>query len=160
MLSFFFFFSSRRRHTRFSRDWSSDVCSSDLSSRRGWWKWWRRWKRGWRFQLAVIQLRSGRLGARSRYTLRDAQRRRLVVAGHVGGRRNRPCLRERFGLLDQLGGYACTLLRGLPAALAPRAVGGGWGATAVHVETCASKVMGDANVGNGCEIGKARTLES
>src|SRR5690606_40622205 len=23
-------FSSRRRHTRFSRDWSSDVCSSDL----------------------------------------------------------------------------------------------------------------------------------
>src|SRR5690606_40971542 len=27
-----FFFSSRRRHTRFSRDWSSDVCSSDLAS--------------------------------------------------------------------------------------------------------------------------------
>src|SRR5690606_39863880 len=27
-----FFFSSRRRHTRFSRDWSSDVCSSDLDS--------------------------------------------------------------------------------------------------------------------------------
>src|SRR5690606_40771908 len=27
---FFFFFSSRRWHTRFSRDWSSDVCSSDL----------------------------------------------------------------------------------------------------------------------------------
>src|SRR5690606_40790670 len=26
----FFFFSSRRRHTRFSRDWSSDMCSSDL----------------------------------------------------------------------------------------------------------------------------------
>src|SRR5690606_40476715 len=25
-----FVFSSRRRHTRFSRDWSSDVCSSDL----------------------------------------------------------------------------------------------------------------------------------
>src|SRR5690606_40161199 len=28
-----FFFSSRRRHTRFSRDWSSDVCSSDLRTR-------------------------------------------------------------------------------------------------------------------------------
>src|SRR5690606_23494491 len=28
-----FFFSSRRRHTRFSRDWSSDVCSSDLKTR-------------------------------------------------------------------------------------------------------------------------------
>src|SRR3989449_9095437 len=27
----FFFFSSRRRHTRCSRDWSSDVCSSDLA---------------------------------------------------------------------------------------------------------------------------------
>src|SRR5439155_6498713 len=30
-LFFFFFFSSRRRHTRWPRDWSSDVCSSDLS---------------------------------------------------------------------------------------------------------------------------------
>src|SRR5438445_6365984 len=29
---FFFFFSSRRRHTRYWRDWSSDVCSSDLGS--------------------------------------------------------------------------------------------------------------------------------
>src|SRR5207253_6919228 len=27
---YFFFFSSRRRHTRWPRDWSSDVCSSDL----------------------------------------------------------------------------------------------------------------------------------
>src|SRR5437660_11592896 len=30
MIVFFFFFSSRRRHTRWPRDWSSDVCSSDL----------------------------------------------------------------------------------------------------------------------------------
>src|SRR5699024_10252531 len=30
VLSFTFFFSSRRRHTRSKRDWSSDVCSSDL----------------------------------------------------------------------------------------------------------------------------------
>src|SRR5476651_292893 len=30
---FFFFFSSRRRHTRYWRDWSSDVCSSDLTPR-------------------------------------------------------------------------------------------------------------------------------
>src|SRR2546430_12164012 len=28
---FVFFFSSRRRHTRFDCDWSSDVCSSDLT---------------------------------------------------------------------------------------------------------------------------------
>src|SRR2546422_2428693 len=31
--TYFFFFSSRRRHTRCSRDWSSDVCSSDLVAR-------------------------------------------------------------------------------------------------------------------------------
>src|SRR5687768_1321064 len=31
-----FFFSSRRRHTRCSHDWSSDVCSSDLPWPRGW----------------------------------------------------------------------------------------------------------------------------
>src|ERR1022692_4300569 len=31
-LFFFFFFSSRRRHTRLQGDWSSDVCSSDLST--------------------------------------------------------------------------------------------------------------------------------
>src|SRR2546430_16806054 len=30
-MMFFFFFSSRRRHTRFDCDWSSDVCSSDLT---------------------------------------------------------------------------------------------------------------------------------
>src|SRR5439155_10928601 len=30
--SWFFFFSSRRRHTIWPRDWSSDVCSSDLST--------------------------------------------------------------------------------------------------------------------------------
>src|SRR6266700_1148230 len=46
----FFFFSSRRRHTRFSRDWSSDVCSSDLLQRS-----WRGWP-GWRVDLAVALL--------------------------------------------------------------------------------------------------------
>src|SRR5438105_9042846 len=35
IIFFFFFFSSRRRHTRSTRDWSSDVCSSDLSGNRG-----------------------------------------------------------------------------------------------------------------------------
>src|SRR5690349_23960258 len=33
---FFFFFSSRRRHTRSLRDWSSDVCSSDLKATMHW----------------------------------------------------------------------------------------------------------------------------
>src|SRR2546422_5134726 len=32
---FVFFFSSRRRHTRCSRDWSSDMCSSDLTDAGG-----------------------------------------------------------------------------------------------------------------------------
>src|SRR5215510_15870182 len=32
---FSFFFSSRRRHTRWPRDWSSDVCSSDLGTDKG-----------------------------------------------------------------------------------------------------------------------------
>src|SRR6266496_2972727 len=36
MLVFFFFFSSRRRHTRSLRDWSSDVCSSDLDVATPW----------------------------------------------------------------------------------------------------------------------------
>src|SRR5256884_2332904 len=34
LICLFFFFSSRRRHTRCSRDWSSDVCSSDLTGAR------------------------------------------------------------------------------------------------------------------------------
>src|SRR5258707_3683064 len=33
LLGLCFFFSSRRRHTRYWRDWSSDVCSSDLPDR-------------------------------------------------------------------------------------------------------------------------------
>src|SRR5690606_39494906 len=46
-----FFFSSRRRHTRFSRDWSSDVCSSDLP-----------WlKRIFRFRTLLVILTVGAL---------------------------------------------------------------------------------------------------
>src|SRR5690554_7195962 len=43
---FFFFFSSRRRHTRCGRDWSSDVCSSDLGNqgRLDVWPWRRRYE--------------------------------------------------------------------------------------------------------------------
>src|SRR2546430_8728283 len=35
-ISLFFFFPSRRRHTSFDCDWSSDVCSSDLSTWSAW----------------------------------------------------------------------------------------------------------------------------
>src|SRR5262249_58352126 len=37
LIRLFFFFSSRRRHTRLVSDWSSDVCSSDLSPQRRRW---------------------------------------------------------------------------------------------------------------------------
>src|SRR2546429_5729656 len=47
-----FFFSSRRRHTRCSRDWSSDVCSSDLEIS---------YKRGHRYLIVVVDHDSGRL---------------------------------------------------------------------------------------------------
>src|SRR5437868_1293951 len=39
LLSRSFFFSSRRRHTRSKRDWSSDVCSSDLCATASWPAW-------------------------------------------------------------------------------------------------------------------------
>src|SRR5256885_8213704 len=53
---FFFFFSSRRRHTRLQGDWSSDVCSSDLTPDH---EWLRAQGAGWRVgitQFAVDQL--------------------------------------------------------------------------------------------------------
>src|SRR5439155_6750971 len=50
-----FFFSSRRRHTRWPRDWSSDVCSSDLTHPRDADTGWRRARR----------CRSGRAAARA-----------------------------------------------------------------------------------------------
>src|SRR6266498_5758481 len=66
---FFFFFSSRRRHTRCGRDWSSDVCSSDLSLLR-------RAAGGRFFMLATI-----REFARSR--LESTEQARTVRAAHA-----------------------------------------------------------------------------
>src|SRR5439155_3045281 len=43
-----FFFSSRRRHTRWPRDWSSDVCSSDLVDPRA--EWAQIYRETWRIQ--------------------------------------------------------------------------------------------------------------
>src|SRR5690606_1412513 len=48
-----FFFSSRRRHTRFSRDWSSDVCSSDLAGQ------WRRIPEGAWMESLITPLFEG-----------------------------------------------------------------------------------------------------
>src|SRR6267154_5475329 len=60
---FFFFFSSRRRHTRWTGDWSSDVCSSDLDDNQG-------------AARAV-----GLAGWRGLYPCRDGGDRRLLEAG-------------------------------------------------------------------------------
>src|SRR5699024_11317569 len=56
-----FFFSSRRRHTRSKRDWSSDVCSSDL-------RWWNpaHWTR---LTSTVMTGRGGHTSPRPRYVL-------------------------------------------------------------------------------------------
>src|SRR3712207_8030587 len=48
----FFFFSSRRRHTRYWRDWSSDVCSSDLGHAAG----------GAVLRMTAVRLRDARIG--------------------------------------------------------------------------------------------------
>src|SRR5205814_2395733 len=50
-MSIFFFFSSRRRHTRCLSDWSSDVCSSDLSALGA--RWHQPGRRRFRIQAAV-----------------------------------------------------------------------------------------------------------
>src|SRR2546430_17262438 len=53
----FFFFSSRRRHTRFDCDWSSDVCSSDLT-----FDWYAQDKQGnvWYMGEEALELQNGR----------------------------------------------------------------------------------------------------
>src|SRR5699024_2504042 len=64
-----FFFSSRRRHTRSKRDWSSDVCSSDL-----------RW-----FQVkTLIEIKKGledRIGKRIELTANGGRRKTVVRSG-------------------------------------------------------------------------------
>src|SRR5207249_9674739 len=72
---FFFFFSSRRRHTRSKRDWSSDVCSSDL----GWPALhWPPTLADWPPSTATARCRSGTRGPAtscSRWTNRSEERR-------------------------------------------------------------------------------------
>src|SRR3712207_7002677 len=72
-----FFFSSRRRHTRYWRDWSSDVCSSDLDDR----------------GAAVHRARHGR---RRRGVPRRSEERRVGEEGRSRGapyhlKKNRAC---------------------------------------------------------------------
>src|SRR5690625_7319083 len=78
---YFFFFSSRRRHTRWPRDWSSDVCSSDLN------RWVEAWHRGSLWLYALLPLTGlFRVIAtmRRRYLRRFAQRKLPVPVLVVG----------------------------------------------------------------------------
>src|SRR5690606_39468885 len=101
----FFFFSSRRRHTRFSRDWSSDVCSSDLAGGRG------RGGAPWVADLIVGRLRRGR-GRPPRHCPVG----RLEPPRPSGRRRAGTLAQGRFGPVAH--GFArrgkCPLARGRP----------------------------------------------
>src|SRR5690606_39998954 len=81
----FFFFSSRRRHTRFSRDWSSDVCSSDLDDRYNAQFYAR--ADNLRFWLSTVE---GRLGSLSQRLTASVGQRRLNIdlAGETGGKQS------------------------------------------------------------------------
>src|SRR2546421_6710935 len=93
---FFFFFSSRRRHTRSDRDWSSDVCSSDLKRPLG--------------PLVALDLRVDRIGelaivgeARQRIAHRQLPQPllHLRALGHEGGERERHHRRDAHERLQQ-----------------------------------------------------------
>src|SRR6266498_295197 len=60
-----FFFSSRRRHTRCGRDWSSDVCSSDLVALAA-------WAQAWRSVIRSCGGEVGRADAVARYAIGSA----------------------------------------------------------------------------------------
>src|SRR5437667_398733 len=85
--------------------------------RGGRWRWWRRWSLWGPRRLSLIEPRRDFHRPRRGWRPRDAERRRLLVACHVIRGRDRPRLRERLGLLDQLGRDPRPLLRGLPAPL-------------------------------------------
>src|SRR6266550_5740488 len=70
---YFIFFSSRRRHTRCSRDWSSDVCSSDL-----------RWGRSSPLRSPTTRRTSS---ARWPSPRRRSEERRVGKSVDLGGRR-------------------------------------------------------------------------
>src|SRR2546422_10575813 len=91
-----FFFSSRRRHTRCSRDWSSDVCSSDLTFT-AWLNWWpaRRFSGCWR--------KASWVGAGGAVTSRArSEERREGKSVDLGGRRiikkKKKRVHERVGI--------------------------------------------------------------
>src|SRR5207245_7041203 len=84
-----FFFSSRRRHTRCYRDWSSDVCSSDLAKARG------------GDDQLIGGVRGGPKHGAKRYTIAEGNHRIRVWnklrSGARIGHRDEVCLRRKIG---------------------------------------------------------------
>src|SRR6266487_4858910 len=84
----FFFFSSRRRHTRWTGDWSSDVCSSDLEPRTAGNADPRRWlsrMSGAAWRADALDVRAADPATSPRYLRRHARERRVAAAapGHL-----------------------------------------------------------------------------
>src|SRR6266576_4149001 len=133
VLRFVFFFSSRRRHTSSLRDWSSDVCSSDLDPRRA-------------DLCAATGLGDGVL----LHSLED------VEAGLVAGEERRADIADRFPLPRELPRRSTSAPTGRPRSVRarPRNVGldavprHGWPPPAGAVEepvgssTCAGALEG------------------
>src|SRR3989449_6230230 len=125
---YYFFFSSRRRHTRCSRDWSSDVCSSDLVRRR------QRFDRPKQGALTIVTVGVGQE--------RDDG---LVVGSrvHTGERKQRLDLRckdERAGRHGIVEGLDAQSIAGAEQP-APRAVPDGEGKHAVEAGEAAFPPM-------------------
>src|SRR5437870_7078045 len=121
VICFFFFFSSRRRHTRWPRDWSSDVCSSDL-------------RRDGALLLGHLRLWEhgrvpGRGGARARRGLGGDDRlprARATLAAPRPGDADLPALARRRSVRGGVLGEALRLLgRGVGGTLLARAGRGG-----------------------------------
>src|SRR5690349_18324630 len=110
----YFFFSSRRRHTRSLRDWSSDVCSSDLQSLR------RCPQRG-RLRPDLLRQQRPALGAAH---VRRSEERRVGKGVDSRGRRSVTAegVEERARLLTGNNG-TCTYTSAIPSSLCSVKIG-------------------------------------
>src|SRR5438477_9574974 len=102
LILFFFFFSSRRRHTRLTCDWSSDVCSSDLSNGRA--------ASGSRSSTTTIARRSGNVGIEDyalRLRLADRGARFLVLEDLLVECADAPRDRLSTAHIRQIGRASC-----------------------------------------------------
>src|SRR5438067_12651429 len=84
----YFFFSSRRRHTSSKRDWSSDVCSSDLSGHS-------LWLRGLAAGKATVKVSAGGKSDSAEISVRARRSEERRVGKECRGRRARESRKER-----------------------------------------------------------------